>query len=132
MDPDRGFQAPSTPLARKIPRPLAGLALALLLGSSCTVVKPVTCALVHPVRGVAELVEEAADTPEEPDDLPTAGALVEVPVILPVFLVYKSFVGAVGGLVSGLVSDLNVVTGHASWDRTVENLTRPGKTNARD
>ncbi|MBK8180061.1 MAG: hypothetical protein IPK67_14500 [Planctomycetes bacterium] len=107
--------------------PLFGCALLL---ASCTVVKPVACGIVHPIRSIAALFEESSSEPDEVDDAPTFVALVELPFVLPVFYVYKTFVGVIGGLATGLVSDFNVVTGHASWDKSVENVTRPGKTNA--
>jgi hypothetical protein len=104
------------------------LVVAVLCG--CTVVKPVTCAVVHPIRGVVALFEESSSEPGEVDDTPTVVALIEFPFVLPVFFVYKSIVGAIGGLATGVVSDFNVVSGHASWDKTFENVTRPDKTNA--
>lgn len=111
-------------------RHLLYLLFAAALGSGCTVLKPITCAVVHPVRSVAELYSESSSEPDEVDDTPTLVALIEFPIVVPAFFVYKCFVGAVGGLGTGLASDFNVVSGHASWDRTISNLTRPGKTNA--
>jgi len=106
------------------------LLVVALLGQGCTIAKPVACAVVHPIRSAADLFEDSSREPEEVDDPPTAAALIELPVLLPAFLAYKGFVGLVGGLVTGVVSDFNVVSGHASWGRTLENLTRPDKTNA--
>jgi len=106
------------------------LMLAVSLAGGCTVVKPVVCAVVHPIRSVGALFDEASSRPDEVDDVPTAVALVEFPILLPVFFVYKSFVGIIGGFGTGIVSDFNVVSGHATWDRTLDNLTRPDKTNA--
>jgi hypothetical protein len=107
---------------------LVSTALAVCAG--CTVVKPITCAVVHPIRSVGALFDESSAETDEVDDTPTAVALVEFPILVPVFFVYKSFVGVIGGLGTGLVSDFNVVSGHASWDKTLDNLTRPDKTNA--
>jgi hypothetical protein len=111
-------------------RATSAILIAMLLDTSCTVVKPIACGVVHPIRSVAQLFEESSRAPEEPDDTPTAIALIEFPILLPAFFVYKCFVGVVGGLGTGIASDFNFVSGHASWDKTLENLTRPGKTNA--
>jgi hypothetical protein len=101
-----------------------------VLCPACTVIKPITCAVVHPIRSVAALFDDATAEPEEVDDTPTAVALIEFPILLPVYFFYKSFVGVVGGLGTGIVSDFNVVSGHASWDKTLDNISRPNKTNA--
>ena len=106
------------------------VALAVSLAASCTVVKPVACGIVHPIRQVGELFDEASDPADEVDDAPAAVALIELPLLVPAYFVYECFVGVIGGLCTGIVSDFNVVSSHASWDKTLENATRPGKTNA--
>ena len=115
------------------PRFLSCLLAASILGG-CTVVKPVACGIVHPIRSVVALFHEASETDSadsnDVDDAPTVVALIELPIVLPVFYVYKTFVGVLGGFTTGIVSDFNVVSGHASWDKTFENVTRPNKTNA--
>jgi hypothetical protein len=98
--------------------------------AGCTVVKPVTCGVVHPIRSVGTLFEESTAEPDEVDDTPTFVGVCEFPLVLPVYFAYKAVVGVIGGLGTGIVSDFNVVSGHASWDRTLANLTRPNKTNA--
>ena len=104
--------------------------LAAVCGEACTVVKPVTCGVVHPIRSVGALFEDTTSEPEEVDDTPTFVAVLEFPLVLPLYFAYQAVVGVIGGLGTGIVSDFNVVSGHASWDRTIENLTRPDKTNA--
>jgi len=96
---------------------------------SCTLIKPIPCAVVHPIRLIQRDID---DKPEErADDVPLAFALVEAPILIPLKYVYYTVYSVVGGVFSGLASDFITVTGGASIKQTKENLTRPMRTNAR-
>lgn len=106
------------------------LLLAMVGGlSSCTVVKPLACALVYPVHEFGKRLKSTSDE-DRHNDLPTAGILVAAPVLIPLNYVYYTLYGAVGGLVSGVVSDLNMVTGHGSLRTSRDAIFQPLKTNA--
>lgn len=104
------------------------------LVSACTVVKPVVCAVSSPVQFVAETLDTRdLDDPDEravadAESLPTPCLCVAAPIVIPVRIVERIFNGFVGGLCTGLVSDLNVLVGHA--EHPTKNLTRAWATNA--
>lgn len=108
---------------------LLGAAALLAALSSCTAVKPVACAVVHPIRLIQADLD--ADREDRPDDLPAAFIFAEAPILIPLKYVYYTAYSAIGGLFSGLASDLITVTGGASVKQTKSNLTRPMRTNAR-
>jgi hypothetical protein len=113
---------------------LAALLAVLLLASSCTIIKPVACAIVYPAVSVVRLFE-GADRKSEPEskyeDIPTGLALVELTILLPVFYAYKTTVGLLGGLFTGFVSDLNIVTGNANLKGSYETILDPARVNQR-
>ena len=93
-----------------------------LVMQSCTVVKPVVCTFTWPVvllseEGRSEPMFLGGDGP-----VGTAALL-----YLGVFL----SVGPVGGLVTGVISDVNVLTGDSTPGRPGRNLHHPLLTNAR-
>lgn len=96
--------------------------------TSCTAVKPLVCTISYPVDNIGERL----DSPDDPDSheaLPPAAVLVAAPVIIPLRFLSEALIGCVGGLCSGFVSDLNVITGNFS--SPTRNLTKPFRTNAR-
>ena len=106
------------------------IALLLLMTTACTVVKPVTCAVTHPIFSIVEIWDEAGEKDEDRhNELPTGVAVVEAVVLLPAFWVYKTAVGAVGGLFTGFVSDLNMIVGEASFDSSLDTILDPIHTN---
>ena len=115
---------------RTIDRWFAGLATITTgaLAGGCTAVKPVVCAFTYPL----DVMSQSAETPDEPgpdyDDIPPPLLCVAAPVLLPLRFVGLSVMGIGGGIVSGLASDLNVITWH--FDDPFANLTKPFKTNA--
>lgn len=108
----------------------AVLLLALTaVASSCTVVKPLACALVYPVHEFGKRLKHDANE-DEHSDLPAAGVIVAAPVLIPLNYVYYTLYGAVGGLVSGVVSDLNMIVGHGTLRTSRQTIFQPLKTNA--
>jgi len=103
-----------------------------VLPSGCTVVKPVTCAVVHPINefGRALKARDQKDEEEAYNDLPLIPLLVVAPILIPINYVAHTVRGAVGGLASGFVSDLNIITGNATERTTMGSMTEPVKTNA--
>ena len=110
---------------RRILFPLLALALAL---PGCTVVKPVACALGYPVREVGRRIDRPSE--DEPGDLPAPVVIAALPVLFPINYAYWTLHGAAGGLFSGLVNDLQWITGHGSLERGWETMLDPLKTNA--
>lgn len=113
---------------------LAPLLAVLLLGSSCTIVKPVACAIVYPAVSVIRLFEDADRNDRSKDEYkgtPGGLAIVELSLLLPVFYAYKTAVGLLGGLFTGFVSDLNIVTGNATMTGTFETILNPRHVNQR-
>ena len=87
------------------------LLLAFALGSgSCTIVKPVVGAITGPVYVIAELGE----VPSSYDD----GGCAVVG-----FLIVTSAIGATCGLVTGIISDIQVLLGAAS--KPIQNWGNP-------
>jgi hypothetical protein len=101
----------------------------LAAASGCTIVKPVACGLT---AGTIETIArvEAHSEEREPDDLPGPLLVAALPVLFPLNFVYWTAHGTVAGLFSGFASDLNLVTGHGSIDKTWETMLVPMKTNA--
>lgn len=97
--------------------------------TSCTAVKPLVCTITYPIDNLRERLA-APDGPDSHEELPPVAVVVAAPVIIPLRFVSEAVIGCVGGLVSGLVSDLNVVTGNFS--SPARNLGRPFRTNARE
>jgi len=108
---------------------LLGLLTASLIPSGCTIVKPVVDAVAYPPVMVVERIDQASDL--EPDDLPGPVILVAFPVLFPINYAYWTVHGAISGFFSGAVSDLNLITGHGTLERTWDTLLEPQKTNAR-
>ena len=103
----------------------------LLLGPSCTLIKPITCGTVHPARVlVARWHNVDKSDEEEHNDLPTVMTFIAAPVLIPLNYAYWTTHSTISGLLTGIVSDLNVITGNATVETTVETLFKPLKTNA--
>lgn len=96
--------------------------------TGCTAIKPIVCTFTYPIDNLRERLD-APDSAAPHEDLPPVVVLVAAPVIVPLRFVSEAVIGCVGGFFSGLVSDLNVVTGNVS--SPTDNLTRPFRTNAR-
>lgn len=92
---------------------LATTAVALVLLSGCTVIKPITCAAVFPFQQFAKS-SERSDPAEEHSEMPAAAVIAAAPVLIPLRYVYYVSYGALAGLVSGFISDLNLITGHTA------------------
>ncbi|MBL8844031.1 MAG: hypothetical protein JNL90_21080 [Planctomycetes bacterium] len=112
-----------------------GVALlaALGAGSGCTVVKPVVCTFTTPWQFVEAAVdsrelddEDAVD--DEAERLPTTCLCLAAPIVLPIRIVERMVTGCIGGLCTGLVSDLNVLVGNS--ERPTKNLAEAWRTNA--
>ena len=86
----------------------------------------------HSRRGELDYREkdESRSEEREPDDLPGPLLIAAVPILFPLNFVYWTAHGTVAGLFSGFASDLNLITGHGSIDRTWETMLVPMKTNA--
>ncbi len=98
------------------------MALALCIMQSCTVVKPVVCTFTWPVVLLSE--EGRSEPMFSGGDGPVGkGALI--------FLGGVFAVGPVGGFVTGVISDVNVLTGDSTPGRPGRNLHHPLLTNAR-
>ena len=113
------------------PRPVrtrwAALTLSCLL-CSCTVTKPVVCTFTWPVvflsspGGQTQLFSDQSATGNTYED-GREGAF---------FLLGFLFaIGPVGGLVTGVISDINVLTGESTSGQPARNLHHPLLTNAR-
>lgn len=100
-----------------------------VLMSGCTVIKPVACATVFPFQKIAKDMK-SKDDGDAHSELPTAGVIVAAPVLIPLKYVYYVSYGLVGGLVSGVVNDLNMVTGHGSLRNSRKTIYQPLRTNA--
>ena len=116
-------------LARQFAVPLAVLS-ALVTASGCTIVKPVACGLTAGYQETVDRVGSHVYEEREPDDLPGPLLVAALPVLFPLNFVYWTAHGTVAGLFTGFASDLNLVTGHGSIDRTWETMLVPMKTNA--
>jgi len=104
------------------------LAVAAVCVTGCTITKPLVCAFTYPIDNIRARLA-APDGPDEHEDLPPVLVVAAAPVIVPVRFVSEAVIGAIGGLFSGLASDMNVVTWNFS--SPARNLTRPFRTNAR-
>lgn len=105
-------------------------ALALIApAAGCTLVKPVACGLTAGTIETARRIDSRSEE-REPDDLPGPLLIAALPVLFPLNFAYWTAHGTVAGLFSGFGSDLNLVTGHGTIDRTWETLLVPMKTNA--
>lgn len=109
------------------------LAAATLFAIGCTAVKPLACAVVYPTAVIVHdwntTDDEEAES-EEYNDLPPAAILAVAPILIPLRFAYLTVNSAVAGVVSGFVSDLNLITGHASFETTMDTICVPLKTNA--
>jgi len=105
------------------------LCAVLAAASGCTIVKPVACGLTAGTIETANRIEARSEE-DEPDDLPAPLLVAALPVLFPLNFAYWTAHGTVAGLFSGFASDLNLVTGHGSIDRTWETMLVPMKTNA--
>ena len=120
----------------KMPRSSVTAALLAVLGAAalggCTIVKPIACALVFPIHQFDAKLEAAKrdDDADSYRELPPAATFAAAPVLIPLNYAYYAVYGAIGGLFSGFVSDLNLITGHGTLERSVETATRPLWTNA--
>jgi len=108
---------------------MAAALLGCVMVSGCTVIKPVACATVFPFQKIAKDMK-TKDDGDEHSKLPTAGVIVAAPVLIPLKYVYYVSYGLVGGLVSGVVNDLNMLTGHGSIRNSNRTMFRPLRTNA--
>ena len=124
------------PLSTRRPRAIVSTTLlVVLLGASvgCSVTKPIACAALYPPARVAGRVldaDSAGAEGESHNDLPTPALVIAAPVLVPLNYIHWLLHGTVAGLVSGVVSDLNMLTGHATWESSLSTLLRPLKTNA--
>lgn len=108
---------------------LAALAVASVQIAGCTLIKPVACAAVFPFQQFAKS-PEPGDPATKHSEMPTAGVIAAAPVLIPLKYVYYVSYGLVGGLVSGFISDLNLLTGHGSFRNSQLTLYKPMRTNA--
>ncbi len=105
----------------------AALALSCLL-CSCTVTKPVVCTFTWPVLLFAEpgtqtqLFGHQSGTGNTYEDGRTGAYIL---------LGFLFAIGPVGGLVTGVISDINVLTGESTSGHPARNLYHPLLTNAR-
>ncbi len=97
--------------------------------TGCTIVKPLVCAVTHPYQNLKKAVNSSDDDEEDHNDIPPAALIPTAIVAIPIVVVANSAVGIVGGLATGIVSDLNVVVDNADWKSL--NLHRALKTNAK-
>ena len=114
-------------------RTLALLLVVLLMlppATGCTVLKPVACGVVVPIAHVANRLDQDDDDDEDYNDLPALVLLSVAPILIPLNYVYYTLYGAFGGLVSGFVSDLNLITGHGSFRNSKDTIFKPMRTNA--
>lgn len=96
--------------------------------SGCTIVKPVVNSVAY---APLQVMERLDSTPKnEANDLPTPVALVAFVVLFPLNYAYWTVHGTVAGLFSGVVNDLNIVTGNGTMDRSLDTMFEPMKTNA--
>ena len=102
--------------------------LLIMTMASCTLIKPIACAAVFPIHQFQKSPD--SDPDREYSELPAAGVIVAAPVLIPLHYVYYFTYGAVGGLVSGFVNDLNMVTGHGSIRNSRRTMYEPLRTNA--
>jgi len=109
---------------------LLTVATLTVVTSGCTVVKPVTCAVVHPINEFGRALKARDKEEDDYNSLPVIPLLVVAPILIPVNYAVHTVRGAVGGLASGFVSDLNIITGNATKRTTMETMTEPFKTNA--
>ena len=102
-------------------------------GIGRTAGKPVLCSVTHPFVTVGERIERYSEggREEEFNELFLAIGIPAAVILVPLHFATLSVSGVVGGIASGVASDLNTVTGNASWDWEDMNLHRPFKTNAR-
>lgn len=116
---------------RSIATPAALLA-ALGAGSGCTVVKPVVCTFTTPWQFVEAAVDSREldddDDADEAERLPTACVCAAAPIVIPIRIIERMVTGGIGGLCTGLVSDLNVLVGNS--EHPAKNLTEAWRTNA--
>lgn len=95
--------------------------------AGCTAVKPLVCTFTYPIENLQRRLDAPpSDAPHE--DLPPVMVALAAPIVVPMRFVSEAAIGCVGGLFSGFVSDLNVITGHHA--SVAHNLTRPFRTNA--
>ena len=104
-----------TATMRLLSPPVLLLALAL---SSCTIAKPVVCSITTPVLFLAGS-----------HCLPSACRCDHSEGLGWVFVGIAA-VGVVGGLISGFVSDVNLILGHVDRRDACRNLHNPFRTNA--
>lgn len=97
--------------------------------AGCTVVKPVVCALAYPIERFSARLE-SRDEDDDYSELPPVATFAAAPVLIPLNWAYFTVYGAVGGLISGFVSDLNLITGHGSLRNSRATITQPLRTNA--
>lgn len=116
------------PRSRSLPSALLALAVVVLVAApGCTIVKPIACAVAYPPLQVAERIDRADD--REPDDLPGPVLLAAFPVLFPINYVYWTVHGSVSGLFSGVVNDLNVITGSGTIEKSWDTMLEPQRTN---
>lgn len=101
--------------------------------AGCTVVKPVVCSVGYPVRTIGEALNKQEDEERQGEEkyksTPTVLAVPTAIVVVPVAFAGLSAVGIIGGLTSGVASDLNLLLGNADFDDTRESLPYPFRTN---
>lgn len=113
---------------------LALLALGAASLPGCTVVKPVVCTFSSPWY-LIESTTESRDLDDgeaeaaEAESIPTPCFCVAAPIVLPIRIVERMVNGFVGGLCTGVVSDLNVLVGNS--EKPTKNVTRAWQTNAK-
>jgi hypothetical protein len=103
--------------------------LSVPASSGCTVVKPLVNSVAY---APTQVMDRLDSTPKhEGDDLPTPVAVAAFVVLFPLNYAYWTVHGTIAGLFSGVVNDLNLVTGNGTMDRTLETMLEPMKTNAK-
>ena len=111
---------------------LAGALSIALLGafsSGCTIVKPIVNSVAYAPSQVLERLDQPPQ--REANDLPAPVALAAFVVLFPLNYAYWTVHGTVAGLFSGVVNDLNVITGNGTMERSLDTMLEPMKTNAR-
>lgn len=108
---------------------LAASVTASVMLTGCTVIKPITCAVVFPFQQLAKSAD-SKDPTQKHSEMPAAGVIAVAPVLIPLRYVYYVSYGTFAGLVSGFISDLNLITGHGSLKNGRRTLCKPMRTNA--
>ncbi len=114
------------------PNVLATLLVSAFM-TGCTAFKPLVCTITFPVQAFAEAGEDEdeGDPEEEFETLPPVVGIPAAVVLVPPAFACLAAMGAAGGAISGFVSDLNLILGHASLKDSLKSLPYPFRTNIR-